>query len=136
MSEVSFIYYLRKKFIFLQLAHTKTDVFRQSKVLTLECYRLTKDFPNDEKFAMVQQIRRAALSVHLNIAEGCSRKSELERKRFFEISRGSVIEVDTAFDIATELNYKTEEQLRPLGEHLVSTFKQLSGLIGSKIDKV
>jgi hypothetical protein len=44
--------------------------------------------------------------------------------------------VDTAFDIATELNYKTEEQLRPLGEHLVSTFKQLSGLIGSKIDKV
>jgi four helix bundle protein len=122
--------------MFLQLAHTNTKLFHASKSFTLECYKLTKDSPSEERFAMVQQIRRAALSVHLNIAEGCSRKSEVERKRFFEISRGSVIEVDTAFDIATELNYKTEEQLRPLGEHLVSTFKQLSGLIGSKIDKV
>ena len=52
---------------------------------------------------MIQQIRRAALSVVLNIAEGCSRKSEAERKRFFEISRGSLIEIDAAFDIANEL---------------------------------
>lgn len=116
--------------MFLQLAHTTTKLFHASKSFTLECYKLTKDFPSEERFAMVQQIRRAALSVHLNIAEGCSRKSEVERKRFFEISRGSVIEVDTACEIATELKYKTEEQLRPLGEHIVSTFKQLSGLIG------
>jgi len=79
---------------------------------------------------MVQQIRRAALSVHLNIAEGCSRKSGAERKRFFEISRGSVIEVDTAVDIAHDLNYKTEEQLQTLGRYLINTFKQLTGLIG------
>ena len=79
--------------MFLQLAHTKTPVFQESKKLTLECYRITKDFPKDEKFAMVQQMRRAALSAYLNIAEGCSRKSESERRRFFEISRGSVIEL-------------------------------------------
>jgi four helix bundle protein len=121
--------------MFLQLAHTKTNLFQTSKNFTLECYRVTKDFPQEEKFAMVQQIRRAALSVHLNIAEGCSRKSETERKRFFEISRGSVIEVDTAIDIAFELNYKTKEQLELLGEHLVSTFKQLTGLIGVKTGK-
>lgn len=90
--------------MFLQLAHTKTPVFEQSKKFILECYRITKDFPTEERFAMVQQIRRAALSVHLNIAEGCSRKSETERKRFFEISRGSVIEVDAAIDIAHKLN--------------------------------
>jgi len=82
--------------MFLQLAHTKTPVFQESKKFILECYRITKDFPKDERFAMVQQMRRAALSVHLNIAEGCSRKSEGERKRFFEISRGSLIEVDAA----------------------------------------
>ncbi len=52
---------------------------------------------------MVSQIRRAALSVHLNIAEGASGKSEVERKRYFEISRGSIIEIDTALDIAFEL---------------------------------
>jgi|SRR6185295_13157912 len=116
--------------MFLHLAHTKTPVFQESQKFTLECYRITKDFPKDEKFAMVQQIRRAALSVHLNIAEGCSRKSENERKRFFEISRGSVIEVDTAIDIAHSLKYKTEEELKQLGDYLVNTFKQLTGLIG------
>ena len=116
--------------MFLHLAHTKTPLFLESKKLTLECYKITKEFPPEEKFAMVQQIRRAALSVHLNIAEGCSRKSGAERKRFFEISRSSVIEVDAALDIAHELNYKTEKQLQPLGGYLVNTFKQLTGLIG------
>ena len=115
--------------MFVHLAHTKTPVFQESKRFTLECYRITKDFPQDERFAMVQQIRRAALSVHLNIAEGCSRKSAVERKRFYEISRGSIIEVDTAIGIAHELKYKTEKELQPLGEHLVSTFRQLAGLI-------
>ncbi len=116
--------------MFLQLAHTKTPVFQESKKFILECYRVTKDFPTDERFAMVQQVRRAALSVHLNIAEGCSRKSANERKRFFEVSRGSVIEVDAAIDIAYNLDYKTEEELKQLGDYLVNTFKQLTGLIG------
>jgi four helix bundle protein len=116
--------------MFLQLAHTKKPVFETSKKFTLEWYRLTKEFPSDEKFAMIQQIRRAALSVHLNIAEGFSRKSEAERKRYYEISRGSLIEVDTAMDIASELNYLPIEKFQPLGVHLISTFKQLTGLIG------
>jgi len=56
--------------MFLQLGHTKLDAYQFSQDLALECYRITKQFPNDEKFALVQQIRRAAISVHLNIAEG------------------------------------------------------------------
>lgn len=118
--------------MFLQLTHTKLDIFQASRSFVLECYKVSKGFPNEEKFAMVQQIRRAALSVHLNIAEGCSRKSFNERKRFFEVSRGSVIEIDTAIDIAFELDYCTIEQLHGLGEKLVKTFKQLSGLISSE----
>jgi four helix bundle protein len=117
--------------MFLQLAHTKLDVFQSSKLFVLECYRATKNFPAEEKFALIQQIRRAALSVHLNIAEGCSRKSLAERKRFYEVSRGSVIEIDTAFDIACSLNYCTEDDLSTLGTHLIKTFKILCGLIGS-----
>lgn len=95
----------------------------------LECYRLTADFAANEKFAMVQQIRRAALSVNLNLAEGCSRKSTVERNRFYEIARGSVIELDAAFDISADLSYTTLEQLKPLGNLIISTFKLLSGMI-------
>lgn len=115
--------------MFLQLAHTSLDVFKVSKAFTLLCYKETKTFPADEKYAMVQQIRRAALSVHLNIAEGSSRKSEAERKRYYEIARGSLIEVDTAFDIAVELNYTTKEILQPLGDLLVRCFQMLSKMI-------
>jgi four helix bundle protein len=97
--------------------------------LVLECYEVTRLFPDLEKFAMIQQIRRAALSVHLNIAEGCSRKSVVERRRFFEIARGSVIEIDTAIGIAYQLAYTTQEQLQGLGEKIIKTFKILSGMI-------
>ena len=117
--------------MFLQLAHTKLNVYHSSKSLALECYKLTARFPADEKFAMVQQIRRAALSVNLNLAEGCSRKSKVERNRFFEIARGSVIEIDTAFEIANDLLYTTSEQLKPLGNLIVSTFRLLSGMLTS-----
>jgi four helix bundle protein len=85
--------------MFLQLAHTKPKIFQQSHLLSLECYKVTKQFPPEERFALTQPIRRAAISVHLNLAEGCSRKSDGERKRYFEIARGSVIEVDTAIGI-------------------------------------
>ena len=115
--------------MFLQLAHTKLNVYLFSQQLALECYKITKLFPPDEKFALVQQIRRAALSVHLNIAEGASRKSEVERKRYFEIARGSVIEIDTAIGIAYQLLYVKLEELQPLGELIIKNFKLISGMI-------
>lgn len=80
---------------------------------------------------MTQQIRRAAVSVHLNIAEGCSRKSAAERKRFFEISRGSLIEIDTALDIAIELGYTRQENLTPEAENMIRCFQMLSKMISS-----
>ncbi|HEX7458290.1 MAG TPA: four helix bundle protein [Ginsengibacter sp.] len=115
--------------MFLQLAHKKLNVYQFSQALALECYKVTRQFPNDEKFAMVQQIRRAALSVHLNLAEGSSRKSQVERNRFYEIARGSVIEIDAAFEIAYQLEYASLEQLQLAGEKIIGTFKLLSGMI-------
>jgi len=115
--------------MFLQLAHTKLNIFQFSQQLALECYKITKMFPSEEKFAMIQQIRRAALSVHLNIAEGASRKSAAERKRYYEVARGSVIEIDTAIGIAYQLSYVNMEQLKPLGDLIIKNFKLLSGMI-------
>ena len=118
--------------MFLTLNHQKLDIYLYSKFFVLECYKLTKVLPTEEKFGMVTQIRRAALSVHLNIAEGSSRKSEVERKRYYEIARGSVIEIDAALDIAKELSYLLKYDVTALGESMVRSFKMLSGLINSK----
>ena len=118
--------------MFLELKHQQLDIYQFSKPFVLECCKLTKTFPSDEKFNLVSQIRRAALSVHLNFSEGASRKSPAERKRFYEIARGSIIEIDAALDIADGLGYCNKEELKQLGFLLVKCFKILSGLIGQK----
>ena len=117
--------------MFLTLGHTKLDIYSLTRAFVKECYTAVIQFPSEEKYILIQQIKRAALSVHLNVAEGSSRKSQAERKRFYEIARGSVIEVDAAFDVAADLGYCTQEGLRLVGEALVRCFKYLSGLINS-----
>lgn len=118
--------------MFLQLSHTKLEVYKSSREFAFECYKLTKVLPDEEKYAMSSQIRRAALSLHLNIAEGSSRKSEAERKRYYEIARGSVIEIDAALDVASDLNYLKNFNSEKLGETMIKMFKLLSGMIEPK----
>ena len=115
--------------MFLNLNHQKLDVYSSSMKFVLKCYKLTQSLPTEEKFSMVSQIRRAALSVHLNIAEGASRKSEAERKRYYEIARSSVIEIDAALDVARDLHYLEKIETDKLGNAMISCFKLLTGLI-------
>jgi four helix bundle protein len=117
--------------MFLQLNHQKLDVYQSARTFCKECYKVSKIFPPEERFNMVQQVRRAALSVVLNLAEGCSRKSEAERKRYFEISRGSIIEIDAALDMANDLEYLDNYNHQPLNEATNRTFSMLSKLIAS-----
>lgn len=116
--------------MFLKLNHQQLDIYQVSRQFVHECYRLSKVLPLEERYGMVAQIRRAALSVHLNIAEGASRKSEAERKRFYEIARGSIIEIDAALDIANDLHYLADFNIEQLGNLMIRTFKILSGMIG------
>ena len=118
--------------MFLTLNHQRLDIYQTSKAFVYQCYKLTKLLPAEERFGMISQIRRAALSVHLNIAEGASRKSEAERKRYCEIARGSVIEIDAALDIAKDLLYLENINIDLLGKLLIQCFKMLSGMIESK----
>jgi four helix bundle protein len=120
---------LKPIIMFLKLAHTNLEVYKFSYELTLEAYKITKKLPDSERFNLVSQIRRAAISVHMNFAEGCSRKSVVERKRYYEIARGSVIEIDTALDIAFGLEYVAKDNLRKLGDLIIKNFKLLTGLI-------
>ena len=115
--------------MFLTLNHQKLNVYVAARAFVLECYKFSKLLPPDERFNLVQQIRRAALSVHLNIAEGSSRKSEAERKRYYEISRGSIIEIDAALDICEALEYCKKEDLKSLGDCMQNVFAMLSKMI-------
>ena len=97
--------------------------------MVLEVYRIVRTFPDYEKFGMMAQIRRAAVSVHLNITEGCSRKSKAERNRFYEVARGSLIEVDAGLDIAKDLGYCTILEGTEIVKLVQSCFHQLTAMM-------
>jgi four helix bundle protein len=78
---------------------------------------------------LVSQIRRAAVSVCLNVAEGCSRSSCAERKRYFEIARGSLIELDTALDISIHIGFLSLSDPEYSQLNVVDCYKLLSSLI-------
>ena len=115
----------------LNLSHKKLDVYQISLKLIKEVYIATRSFPKEEQFVLISQIRRAAISVCSNIAEGASRISKREKKRFYEISRSSLVEMDTQFEIAIILAYYKNGQMKELEQYLESTFGMLSKLIGN-----
>lgn len=113
----------------LNLNHKKLDVWKKSIELVKKIYKITDTFPNKEIYGLTNQIRRASLSIPSNLAEGASRKSGIERKRFFEIARGSLVEIDTQFEIAKELNFIKDEDLKFIEKDIIDVFSMLSNLI-------
>jgi four helix bundle protein len=95
--------------MFINLKHKQLDVYKLVRELVKETYSVSLKLPPEEKFNMVQQIRRASLSIKLTLAEGSSRKSSTERNRYLEIARGSVVEIDAALETAVDLNYFKEK---------------------------
>ena len=86
---------------------------------------------NKEKYNLIDQMRRASTSIVLNISEGSSRKSKIERNRFYEIARGSIIEIDSCCEIILEEKYLEQEDLTVLGKNIKTTFILLSKLMNS-----
>ena len=117
----------------LNLAHKNLDVYQVSQDILVECYLLVKSFPKDERYNLAAQIKSAALSVNLNLAEGCSRRSASERRRFFEISRGSIIELDAALVLAVKLGLITFDTMLQLDQLISRCFSMLSKLIGKSV---
>ena len=113
----------------LQLSHKKLDVYKTSLSLIKEIYLLTSKFPDTEKFGLTNQLRRAAVSVCSNIAEGLSRKSDVEKKRFLEISRSSLVEIDTQIEIALMLKYLDKENIVELESYISRVFLMLTAMI-------
>ena len=118
--------------MFLELNHHNLKATQFARMIIYDIYKVSNYFPGHEKFAISSQVRRAAVSIYLNISEGCSRRSKSERIRFFEIARGSLVEVDAALDIAQDLNYFQKQNWPKLKENMISCFKILSSLIQSQ----
>jgi four helix bundle protein len=84
-------------------SHNDLKVYQESLDMVLSLYQLTATFPNDEKFGLTSQIRRAGISIPSNIAEGAARQSNKEFIRFLYISLGSAAEIETQLEIARRL---------------------------------
>jgi len=113
----------------LKLNHKNLDVWQLSISSTTEIYNLTKNFPNTEMYGLSRQLRRAAVSVSSNIAEGAARKSKLERIRFFEMARSSLVEIDTQLEISTRLNFVNQNRIEKVDKDMNRIFAMLSQLI-------
>lgn len=113
----------------LSLSHKNLLVYQVSIKMVKSIYQLTKTFPKEEMFVLTSQIRRAAISVSSNIAEGAARVSKKEKRRFYDISRSSLVEVDTQLEIGRALEYYKEEEIRLLKDYIETVFKLLSKMI-------
>jgi four helix bundle protein len=102
--------------------------------MTAGIYRLSACFPPEEKFGLTSQIRRAAVSIPSNIAEGHARKTTGDYVRFLNIARGSVAEVETQLLLAVNLGFNPESDAEPLLQQLDEVSRMLSSLV-SKLEK-
>lgn len=86
-------------------------VWQKSYKLVLEIYKIAKDFPRSENYGLSQQIRRAAVSIPSNIAEGYGRKHKTEYNQFLSIAYGSLLELETQYLLAIDLKYVGKSEI-------------------------
>ncbi len=111
------------------MEYTNLEVWQEARKLTNAIYNLTKNFPKDEFFGLTNQIRRSAVSVPSNIAEGCGRRTSNDTIQFLHISRGSLYELETQLYISLDQNYLNEEDFKNVSIQILSCKKLLNGFI-------
>ena len=102
------------------------EIWKQSRVFCKDIYSITATFPEMEKFGLVNQLRRACISIPSNIAEGASRKSNKDFARFIEIAIGPCYEIETQLLIANDLDFLNKKDLDFLLSKLTSIIKMTS----------
>ncbi|MEA1963264.1 MAG: four helix bundle protein [Patescibacteria group bacterium] len=110
---------------------TDLIAWREGHKLVLVIYDITKQFPKDELFGLVSQIRRCVVSITSNIAEGFSRLSYKDKARFYSISLGSTTELQNQLLIAKDVNYISKKEFQNIAEQSVKVHKIINGLIKS-----
>ena len=111
--------------------HKRLDAWQQAIALVTDVYKVTTGFPDEERYALVDQMKRAAVSVPSNIAEGAARQTSKEFAQFLHIARGSLSELDTQIEIAARLGYLQPADRTRLDGAIAGVSRLLSGLIRS-----
>ncbi len=104
-------------------------VWQKSRLLTKEIYTLTAGFPKTEMFGLTTQMRRAAISIMSNLAEGQGRRRSRDQVHFYFIARGSLLELESQLFITADLGYVAEESLKSILMRTEETGRLLNGLI-------
>lgn len=112
----------------LNLNHKNLETWKQSMNLVSEVYKLTKDFPKEELFSLTSQMRRSSVSIPSNISEGSSRESANDRRRFYEIARSSLVELDTQMEISFRLKYMNQNESEKFSKLINNLFALLTKL--------
>ena len=108
---------------------TDLDAWKEGHTLVLDIYRITKKFPREEIFGIISQMRRCAVSITSNIAEGFSRQSYKEKIQFYSISQGSVTELQNQLLISKDVGYINEDEFQKISEQAIKVHKIINGLI-------
>lgn len=108
---------------------TDLTVWREAHVLVLLVYKITSDFPKEELFGITNQMRRAAVSITSNIAEGFSRQSYKEKTQFYSVSHGSLTELESQLLIAKDLGYIQNNDCEKIFPQVLSVHKLLNAII-------
>ncbi|MGY3792794.1 four helix bundle protein [Aquimarina sp. 433] len=111
------------------MEYTELKVWKETRLLVNTIYKMTKLFPKDETYGLTNQMRRCAISIPSNIAEGCGRKTPKDSIHFFHISRGSLYELETQLYIALDQEYCTEKSHQEILDQIISCKKLLNGFI-------
>jgi four helix bundle protein len=113
----------------IEMEYTKLEIWVESRKLSNLVYEFTKDFPKEELYALTNQIRRCAISIPSNIAEGCGRQTSKDTTHFLHISRGSLYELETQFYLALDQKYVSENDFDLVIKQIQSCKKLLNGFI-------
>ncbi|MCA9072254.1 MAG: four helix bundle protein [Planctomycetaceae bacterium] len=112
----------------MEFRFEKLDVWHLATELAMQIYVITKSFPNEERFGLTSQVRRSAISISANIAEGSGRVSDKDFSRFLEIAYGSLMETISHLLIAHKLLLISDQQLIELKDQSSKLGRMLSGL--------
>lgn len=111
--------------------HRKLTAFQLADGLVLAVYEVSRQFPNEERFGMTSQLRRAAVSVPADIVEGCARSTEADYLRFLSIALPSLRECGYLLSLAHRLGYLNDEKARSILARYEETARVLSGLLSA-----